>query len=45
MPCSRDYHRVALFLGTILQTIVGVYLQLPNGNSPLAELKASQSEQ
>jgi len=40
-----DYHRIALVLGTILRTIDCVYLQLPGGNSTLAELKASQSEQ
>jgi hypothetical protein len=45
MPSCRDYHRIALGLGTILQTIDRVYLQLPDGNSPLAELKASQSKQ
>jgi hypothetical protein len=45
MPSSPDYHRIALVLGTILQTIDWVYLQLPGGNPPLAELKASQREQ
>jgi len=45
MPSWRDYHRIALVLGTILRTIDCVYLQLPGGNPPLAELKASQSEQ
>ena len=45
MPSWRDYHRIALVGGTILRTIDCVYLQLPGGNPPLAELKASQSEQ
>jgi len=45
MPAWRDSHSIALILGTILRTIDCVYLQLPCGNSPLAELKASQSEQ
>jgi len=44
-PFWRDYHRFALILDKILQTIECVYLQLPGGNSPLAELKASQWEQ
>jgi hypothetical protein len=41
----RDYHRVTLILGTILQIIDCVCLQLPGGNPPLAEPKASHSEQ
>jgi hypothetical protein len=45
MRSWRDYHRIALVFGTILRTIDCVYLQLPDGNPPLAELKASQSEQ
>jgi hypothetical protein len=45
MPSLRDYYRIALVLGTIHRTIDSVYLQLPGGNPPLAELKASQSEQ
>ena len=45
MPSGRVYHRIALILETILRTIDCVYLQLPGGNPPLAELKASQSEQ
>jgi hypothetical protein len=44
-PSWYDYHRIALVIGTILQTIDGVYLQLPGGNPDLAELKASQREQ
>jgi hypothetical protein len=38
-------HSIALVLSTILRTIDCVYLQLPDANPPLAELKASQSEQ
>jgi len=38
MPSWRDYHRIALGLGTILQTIDYVYLQLTGGNPPLAEV-------
>jgi len=45
MHSWRDYHRLALNLGTVLRTINCVYLQLPDGNPRLAELKASQSEQ
>jgi len=45
MPSWRDYHRIALVLGTILRTIDFVYLQLPGENPPLAELQESQSEQ
>jgi len=45
MPSLRDYHSIAFILGTIHQTIDRVYLQLPDGNPPLTELKASQSEQ
>jgi hypothetical protein len=45
MPSWRDFHRIALILGTILRTIVCIYLQLPGGNHSLAELNASQSEQ
>jgi len=44
MPSWRDYHDIALGLGTILRTINCVYLQLPGGNPPLAELEALQSE-
>jgi hypothetical protein len=39
MASWRDYHRIVLVLGTILLAIVCVYLQLPGGNPPLAELK------
>ena len=43
--CSlRDYHSIALVLGTILRTIDCVYLQLPDGNHPLTELQALQCE-
>jgi hypothetical protein len=45
MPSWRNYHRIALVLGTILETIDRVYLQLSGGNLPLPELTASQSEQ
>jgi len=45
MPYWRDYHGIALDLGTILRTIHCLYLQLAGGNPPLAELKALQSEQ
>jgi hypothetical protein len=45
MPSWRDYHCTALILGKILLTIDCVYLQLPSGNPPLAELGASQSKQ
>jgi hypothetical protein len=45
MPSWLDYHSIALVLGTILQTIDCAYFQLLGGNPPLAELKASQSEQ
>jgi len=45
MPSWHNYHRIGLVLGTILQTIHFVYLQLPGGNPPLPELQASQSEQ
>jgi len=45
MPSWRNYHRVALVLGTIHRTIDCVYLQLPGANPPLAELKALQMEQ
>jgi hypothetical protein len=45
MPSSRDYERIELVLGTILRTINIVYLQLPGGNPPLAELKVLQSDQ
>jgi len=45
MPSGGDYDCIALILGTILRTINGVYLQLPDGNPSLAELKALQSEQ
>jgi hypothetical protein len=44
-PSWRDYHRFALALGTILQTIDCVYLQFPGGHPTFAEQKASQSEQ
>jgi hypothetical protein len=44
MRSWRNYHRIALVLGTILRTIDCVYLQLSDGNPPLAELKASHSE-
>jgi hypothetical protein len=45
MPSWHDYHRIALVLGMILRTIDWIYLELPGGNPPLAELKASQSKQ
>jgi hypothetical protein len=45
MPSWRNYHCIALVLGTIHQTINCVYLQLPSGNPPSAELKALQMEQ
>ena len=32
MPSWREYHRIALVLGTIFRTIDCVYLQLPVGN-------------
>jgi hypothetical protein len=35
---------IALVLDTILQTIDCVYVKLPGGNSPFADLKASQRE-
>jgi hypothetical protein len=41
----RDYGGIALILGTILRMIDCVYLQLPGGNPPFAELKAMQSVQ
>jgi len=44
MPSSRGYHSIALGLGTILWTINCIYLQLPGGIPPLAELQVSQSE-
>jgi hypothetical protein len=45
MASWRDYHRIALVLGTILRIIDCAYLQLSDGNPSLAELKASQSKQ
>ena len=45
MPSWRNYHSIALVRGTILRAIDHVYLQLPGGNPPLAELKALQSKQ
>jgi hypothetical protein len=45
MPSWRDYHRITLVLGKILRTIHCEYLQLPDLNPRLAELKALQSEQ
>jgi hypothetical protein len=45
MHSWRDYYRIALVPGTILRTIDCVNLQLPEGNPPLAERNASQSEQ
>jgi len=44
MPSWCNYRSITLVLGTILRTIDFVYLQLPGGNPPLAELNASQSE-
>ena len=41
----RNYHSIALVLGTIHGTIDCVYLQLPGGNPPLPEVKALQIEQ
>jgi hypothetical protein len=38
MPSWRDYHCIALVLGTILSTIVGIYLQLPGRIPPLEAL-------
>jgi hypothetical protein len=43
MPSWRDYHSIALGLGTILRVIDCVYLQLPGGNSTLEELKANNA--
>jgi len=43
MPSWHGYHSIALVVGTILGTIDPIYLQLPGGNSPVAELKASRS--
>ena len=45
MPSWHVFHTIALILGAILPTIDCVYLQLPGGNPPLAELKASQIAQ
>ena len=45
MPSWRDHHSIALILCTVLRTIDCVYSQLPSGNPPWAELKASQIEQ
>jgi hypothetical protein len=45
VPSWRDYDSIERVLGTILQTIDCVYLQLSGGNPPLAELNASPSEQ
>jgi len=45
MPFWRNHHPIALVLGTIHRTIDCVYLQLPGGNPPLAELKALHMEQ
>ena len=45
MPFWRNYHGIALVLGTILRTIDSVYPQLPGGNPPFAELNALQSKQ
>jgi len=45
MPSWREYHSIALLLGTVLQIIVCVYRQFPCGNSSLAKLKASQIEE
>jgi len=45
MPSWRNYHSIGLVIGTILQTIDFAYIQLPGGNSPLAELEALQTEQ
>jgi len=42
MRCWREYQCIAIILGTILPSIDCVYLQLPDRNPPLAELKASQ---
>jgi len=44
MTSWHDYHSIDLVLGTILQTIDCVYLQLPCCNPHLAEGKASQCE-
>jgi len=44
MPSGPEHPRIALVLGTILRGIDCIYLQLPGGNPPLAELQASQSE-
>jgi hypothetical protein len=45
MPSWRNYHHIALVIGTILRTIDSLYLQLPGGNPTLVELKELQSEQ
>jgi len=45
MSSWRNDHSIALVLGTIHQTIDCVYVPLPGGNPPLAELKALQMEQ
>jgi hypothetical protein len=45
MPSWRNYHRIALVLGTIHRTIDCLYLQLPGGYPPLAKLQALLIEQ
>jgi len=39
----RNYHCIALVVGTIARTIGWVYLEFPDWNPPLAEFKPSQS--
>jgi len=45
MPWLLNSQSIALVLGTILEIIDYVYLQLRGVNLPFAELKASQSKQ
>jgi len=45
MPSWGTIHSIVCILGTILQTMDCLYLQLPNGNPTLAELNALQREQ
>jgi hypothetical protein len=44
MRSWRNDHIIALVVDTKHRTIDCVYLQLPSGNPPLAELKALQME-
>jgi len=45
MPSWREHHSIALVPGTILWTIVCVYVQPPGGIPTLAEMKALHMEQ